>query len=59
MSNIDPMRPTQTTLYIADSVNRGISTAKGMRATYTIELSINEDLKLRKRKRRDIQSLIM
>jgi hypothetical protein len=41
--------------FIADSVNRGISTAKGMRATCTIKLSINKDLKLRKRKRRDKQ----
>ena len=38
---------------VADSVNRGISTARRMRAAYTIGLSINKDLKLRKRKGRD------
>jgi hypothetical protein len=42
-------------LTVADSVNRGISTARRMRATCTIGLSINEDLKLRKRKGRDKQ----
>jgi hypothetical protein len=40
---------------VADSVNRGISTARRMRAACTIGLSINEDLKLRKRKGRDKQ----
>ena len=40
---------------VADSVNRGISTARRMRAAYMIGLSINEDLKLRKRKGRDKQ----
>ena len=40
---------------VADSVNRGISTVRRMRAAYTIGLSINEDLKLKKRKGRDRQ----
>jgi hypothetical protein len=40
---------------VADLVNRGIYMAKGMYATYIIGLSINEDLKLRKRKGRDKQ----
>jgi hypothetical protein len=40
---------------VADLVNRGISTVKGMHATCIIGLSINEDLKLRKRKGRDKQ----
>ena len=38
---------------VADSVNRGISMAKRMRTAYTIRLSINKDLKLKKRKGRD------
>jgi hypothetical protein len=38
-----------------DLVNRGINTARRMRATCMIELSINKDLKLRKRKGRDKQ----
>ena len=33
-----------------DLVNRGISTARRMHAACTIGLSINEDLKLKKRK---------
>ena len=40
---------------VADSVNRGISTARRMRTACTIGLSINEDLKLKKRKGRDRQ----
>ena len=36
---------------VADSVNRGKSTAKGMRATYMIKLSINKDIKSRTRRR--------
>jgi hypothetical protein len=40
---------------VADSVNRGISTARRMHAACTIGLSINEDLKLKKRKGRDRQ----
>jgi hypothetical protein len=40
---------------VADSVNQGIYTAKGIHATCTIGLSINKDLKLRKRKGRDKQ----
>ena len=39
--------------YVADSVNRGISTAGRRRAACTIGLSINEDLKLKKRKGKD------
>ena len=38
-----------------DSVNRGISTARRMHAACTIGLSINKDLKLKKRKGRDRQ----
>ena len=38
-----------------DSVNQGISTARRMRAAYMIGLSINKDLKLKKRKGRDRQ----
>ena len=41
--------------FVTDSVNRGISTARRMRAAYTIGLSINKDLKLKKRKGRDRQ----
>ena len=40
---------------VADSVNRGISMARRMHAAYTIGLSINEDLKLKKRKGKDKQ----
>ena len=40
---------------VADSVNRGISTTGRMHAACTIGLSINEDLKLKKRKGRDRQ----
>ena len=40
---------------VADSVNRGISTARRTHAAYTIGLSINEDLKLKKRKGKDKQ----
>jgi phage anti-repressor protein len=35
---------------IADLVNQGISTARGIYAAYTIKLSINKNLKLKKRK---------
>ena len=38
-----------------DLVNRGISTARRMRVAYMIGLSINKDLKLKKRKGRDRQ----
>ena len=40
---------------VADSVNRGISTARRMHAACTIGLSINEDLRLKKRKGKDKQ----
>ena len=40
-------------MVITDSVNRGISTARRMHTAYTIRLSINKDLKLKKRKGKD------
>ena len=40
---------------VANSVNQGISTARRTHAAYTIGLSINEDLKLEKRKGKDKQ----
>ena len=40
---------------VANSVNRGISTVRRMHIAYTIRLSINKDLKLKKRKGRDRQ----
>ena len=40
---------------VTDSVNRGISTTGRIYTAYTIGLSINEDLKLKKRKGRDRQ----
>ena len=40
---------------VTDSVNRGISTARRMRTACIIRLSINKNLKLRKRKGRDKQ----
>ena len=40
---------------VVDSVNQSISIARRMRTAYTIKLSINEDLKLKKRKRKDKQ----
>ena len=40
---------------VADSVNRGISTARRMHAACTIGLSINKDLKLKKRIEKDKQ----
>ena len=40
---------------VADSVNRGISTARRTHAACTIGLSINKDLKLKKRKGKDKQ----
>ena len=46
---------TQTAKFVADSVNRGISTARRMHAACMIGLSINKDLKLKKRKGRDRQ----
>ena len=42
-------------IFVADSVNRGISTARRMHAASTIGLSINKDLKLKKRKEKDKQ----
>ena len=42
-------------LTVADSVNRDISTARRMHAACTIGLSINKDLKLKKRKGKDRQ----
>jgi hypothetical protein len=42
-------------LSVADLVNQGISTARRMCTTCIIGLSINKDLKLKKRKRRDKQ----
>ena len=42
-------------LGVADSVNRGISTARRMRAACIIKLSINKNLKLKKRKGKDKQ----
>ena len=38
---------------VADLVNQGISIVRRMYAAYTIGLSINEDLKLKKRKGKD------
>jgi hypothetical protein len=38
---------------IMDLVNRGISIVKRMHTVYTIKLSINENLKLKKRKEKD------
>ena len=40
---------------VADLVNRGISIARRIYTAYTIRLSINKDLKLKKRKGRDKQ----
>ena len=42
-------------VYVADSVNRGISTARRICAACMIGLSINKNLKLKKRKGRDRQ----
>ena len=42
--------PAAFYIYITDLVNQGISTARGIHAAYMIGLSINEDLKLKKRK---------
>ena len=38
---------------VADLVNRGISIAKRIYAAYTINLSINKDLKLKQRQGKD------
>ena len=40
---------------VADSVNQGMSITRRMPATYMIRLSINKDLKLKKRKGKDKQ----
>ena len=41
--------------YVSDLVNRDISTKRGVAQTCTIGLSINENLKLKKRKGKDKQ----
>ena len=40
---------------VADLANRGINTVRRTHTAYTIGLSINEDLKLKKRKGKDKQ----
>ena len=40
-------------VYIADLVNQGIGTVRRTRTAYIIGLSINKDLKLKKRKEKD------
>ena len=42
-------------MVIADLVNQGINTVRRIYTAYIIKLSINKDLKLKKRKGRDKQ----